>query len=516
MNAERLLRTAEHLETVVAHLPLERFRMDVWARKLPSCDTVCCAVGHACDIPEFAALGLKLWWPQEHKQYGERAEIEFEGYRGWSVSRFYDLNNKEVDYLFTEEEYWDDRRGSPTTTNAGWNRSMWPSASARSWHRKLSRHSPIVSPSITEEKPVPPVLTTEDRRRGWLASAAARRKIDRARLAELHAAGATDLALATAFNCTISAVAFARSELHLPINPDPDGRRKAGVIATRSREAKRSAVAAAAAAAHSLPVMPAAHLRIVEVLASGPKLAAQISVDAGYTSTAGRNARNPVLRSMRDAGLLTATRQPRPPGRTGEMPLLWSLAPAIITTAFARSELRPLQQKIAAQPKHLAIAAALTHRYAAACPGAADDIRSAAYAGLVDAARLFDPTKFAFITYAGHRVKGAILDAMRRNGLKGFRRNATAAPSVAAGFESFEPAVTHPVGAEADEREHFLSLTEFLSPRHRAIVRMKFLQDMDYAEIASRFNLSECRVSQLHTEALTMLRARFSEVTSRV
>ena len=45
MNQERLLRLAEHLDTVNE----KQFDMSNWARQ-SNCGTVCCACGHACNL----------------------------------------------------------------------------------------------------------------------------------------------------------------------------------------------------------------------------------------------------------------------------------------------------------------------------------------------------------------------------------------------------------------------------------------------------------------------------------
>ena len=56
----RLLRLARHLRKV----PRDRFRLSTWWRK-DECGTVACAMGHACEIPEFKKLGLHLGKPEK-------------------------------------------------------------------------------------------------------------------------------------------------------------------------------------------------------------------------------------------------------------------------------------------------------------------------------------------------------------------------------------------------------------------------------------------------------------------
>ncbi len=54
MDARKLLVLAAHLDAV----PRESF--DIWTWRPSRCGSECCAVGHACHIPEFAASGLRL------------------------------------------------------------------------------------------------------------------------------------------------------------------------------------------------------------------------------------------------------------------------------------------------------------------------------------------------------------------------------------------------------------------------------------------------------------------------
>jgi len=51
MNKKRLLKLADYLDTV----PRKNFNIDIWR-----CGSVGCAMGHACDIPAFKRVGLKL------------------------------------------------------------------------------------------------------------------------------------------------------------------------------------------------------------------------------------------------------------------------------------------------------------------------------------------------------------------------------------------------------------------------------------------------------------------------
>lgn len=60
INAERLLRLADHLDTV----PDEKFDYSTFIR---SCGTVGCALWHAATLPEFNALGLSVMIPVDEE-----------------------------------------------------------------------------------------------------------------------------------------------------------------------------------------------------------------------------------------------------------------------------------------------------------------------------------------------------------------------------------------------------------------------------------------------------------------
>ncbi len=104
MNAERLLRLADFLET----LPEGRFDYSVWSRGCEpgvqleivggACGTTGCALGWATAIPEFQELGLYLDHTGTPNLKG-RPETE-----SWKVTKeIFDLTMVEHDYLFYPE-----------------------------------------------------------------------------------------------------------------------------------------------------------------------------------------------------------------------------------------------------------------------------------------------------------------------------------------------------------------------------------------------------------------------------
>lgn len=106
MNTERLLRLADYLEDVVAKLPAERFDMNNWATPTPHCGTACCAVGHACSIPEFQAAGLAMSIDEEG--HGEPVIRPDDGsmFSSWqAVEAFFGITHREAACLFDAGRY---------------------------------------------------------------------------------------------------------------------------------------------------------------------------------------------------------------------------------------------------------------------------------------------------------------------------------------------------------------------------------------------------------------------------
>lgn len=114
MNVERLLRLATHLDTV----PPARFNLDRW-----SCDSVACACGHACDIPEFREAGLFLGQEtDDSEEYVTEHGLQLSyqdptnGEYYWDVEaaeKFFDLCEQDAVHLFYSKSYPDQERTTP-------------------------------------------------------------------------------------------------------------------------------------------------------------------------------------------------------------------------------------------------------------------------------------------------------------------------------------------------------------------------------------------------------------------
>jgi RNA polymerase sigma factor FliA len=180
-----------------------------------------------------------------------------------------------------------------------------------------------------------------------------------------------------------------------------------------------------------------------------------------------------------------------------------------------------------------------------------DDLWSAGALGLLEASRRFDAERGAtFETFAEHRVRGAMLDELRRldhlprrlrsrtDDLKKARhklggelgREATleeVAHELNVGVEEaaeieglLEPSVpldsvlsllstSHDLDDEAARREALRTLAEAidrLPERLRLVLSLVYLEALTYAEIGHLLGVSQPRVCQLHSDALLRLR----------
>jgi RNA polymerase sigma factor for flagellar operon FliA len=180
-----------------------------------------------------------------------------------------------------------------------------------------------------------------------------------------------------------------------------------------------------------------------------------------------------------------------------------------------------------------------------------DDLWSAGAIGLIEAGRRFDPSRGAsFATFAEHRVRGAMLDELRRlDHLPRRLRNRTddlvkTRKKLAGnlGREATVEEVANDLGVEVEEASDMAALLEpplpldsilptlaggeatdatvlraeavgrlseaieKLPERLRLVLSLHYIEDLTYREIAGILKVSEPRVCQLHTEAIGQLR----------
>ena len=185
-----------------------------------------------------------------------------------------------------------------------------------------------------------------------------------------------------------------------------------------------------------------------------------------------------------------------------------------------------------------------------------DDLWSAGAIGLIEAGRRFDPSRGAsFATFAEHRIRGAMLDELRkldhlprrlrsrtddlvktRKKLAGdLGREATTeevatelgvdveeASDMAAllepplPLESILPTLaggdaTDATVLRAEAVRRLTDAIEKLPERLRMVLSLHYVDDLTYREIAGMLHVSEPRVCQLHSEAIAQLRRLMPE-----
>jgi RNA polymerase sigma factor for flagellar operon FliA len=157
----------------------------------------------------------------------------------------------------------------------------------------------------------------------------------------------------------------------------------------------------------------------------------------------------------------------------------------------------------------------------------ADDLASAAFLGLIDAVDRFEPGRgVPFEAYASFRIRGAIIDEVRRTDERG--RSAAA---------SMVPAAISLDGLVEDEWRQFLATPDDgvdqkfenedlrgrvegalrdLPPRQREVLARYYADALTLRQAGQRMGISEARACQLHGRAITNLRRALSVRLPRV
>lgn len=158
-----------------------------------------------------------------------------------------------------------------------------------------------------------------------------------------------------------------------------------------------------------------------------------------------------------------------------------------------------------------------------------EDAYSAALEGLVKAALKYDPSKgTAFSTYAWLKIRGELLDEIRRTKIK--RRDLKHAQETGQPFykilsldtsyrgeddESSYMDVADPndyaspeyVAVKNDLLDQVAIQVQKLSLREQMLIKLRYSANHSFSEIANLFGLSESRVCQIHARTLKKLRS---------
>jgi len=155
-----------------------------------------------------------------------------------------------------------------------------------------------------------------------------------------------------------------------------------------------------------------------------------------------------------------------------------------------------------------------------------DELFSAGMMGLLKACRSYDSSRGAeFKTYAYHRIRGAVLDELRRMDFlprsqrEKARQDGRTPPSVVAiptdedGQESLEAREKEAPFETADLQDCLDRLILQLPAKMSEVMALYYRQGLRMREIGARMNLTESRVSQIHSNALARLRRAFQRAT---
>jgi RNA polymerase sigma factor (sigma-70 family) len=133
-----------------------------------------------------------------------------------------------------------------------------------------------------------------------------------------------------------------------------------------------------------------------------------------------------------------------------------------------------------------------------------DELKSAAYMGLVKAANRFNPEcKVPFPTYARFRIYGEILDYLRE---LMWDRNVKICTL---DHEMLEILCYH--HENADTGEFFGKVTKFLSAIGQKVVMLYYIENRTLKEIGTVLNLTESRISQILKQSREKIKRIFSE-----
>ncbi len=220
----------------------------------------------------------------------------------------------------------------------------------------------------------------------------------------------------------------------------------------------------------------------------------------------------------------------------------------------------PLQERNELITLHLGMALKMARKMARRLPSSVsrDDVESAALLGLTEAATRYDTSRQEpFMAFAAKRVRGAILDHLRKNDIlsrrarQGARRVAEAVRALEAEFgraptdaeiaasmgmtemafnRAFanvrEASVIHlddlrgelpdggrggaDVGETQRRKTALMTALEVLDERELMVLACYYREGLTLREIGTILGVTESRVCQLHTQALSMLRAKLS------
>lgn len=139
-----------------------------------------------------------------------------------------------------------------------------------------------------------------------------------------------------------------------------------------------------------------------------------------------------------------------------------------------------------------------------------DELKSAAYMGLMNAADRFDADKGSFAAYASIRIVGEIKDYLRQVG-----RFPSVSLDTAVEEDDFELSSILEARQENNPDEFFEEATKCLNDLGKKVVTSYYKDDQSLKDIGLKIHVSESRVSQIMKGCKVTLRDSWSELELR-
>ena len=144
-----------------------------------------------------------------------------------------------------------------------------------------------------------------------------------------------------------------------------------------------------------------------------------------------------------------------------------------------------------------------------------EEIRSAAYLGLVEAANRFNPNLgICFSTFAYPRINGAIIDYLRDLGWmrKGDTCNIISLDATMADNDTCTLSETVQAKEEKTDQEEILEVISLnLDNQAKTVLRHYFIDELSMKEVGERTNFTEGRISQLIKQYKAKIRDNWTE-----
>ena len=149
-----------------------------------------------------------------------------------------------------------------------------------------------------------------------------------------------------------------------------------------------------------------------------------------------------------------------------------------------------------------------------------EDLRSAAYLGLVEAANRFNPDLgICFSTFAYPRINGAIIDHLRDLGWlkKGESCSITSLDAPVADSETNVLGELIAAKEERHDEEEILEvISQNLDDQAKVVLGHYFIDEMSMKTIGEKFGVTEGRISQLIKEYKSRIRSDWTEEDLRL